>query len=98
MDLINHFDVSGDVTGYINMHNPCIFTFGNKNCSTWVPLLKLQLKKINEWKHNRALGAKEGVPSEDATREYEKNLQHKNLEFIEDTQSWVGINIMSPIK
>ena len=34
-------------------------------------LLKLQLKKINEQNHKRALGAKEGVPNEDATWEYE---------------------------
>ena len=29
MDLINPFVFSSDVTGYINMHNPHIFTFGN---------------------------------------------------------------------
>ena len=29
MDLINPFGVSGDVIGYINMHNPHFFTFGN---------------------------------------------------------------------
>ena len=29
MDLINIFGVSGDVIGYINMHNPHIFTFWN---------------------------------------------------------------------
>ena len=29
MDLINPFGVSGDVTGYINMHNPHLFNFGN---------------------------------------------------------------------
>ena len=29
MDLINLFGVSGDVTGYINMHNPCLFTSRN---------------------------------------------------------------------
>ena len=29
MDLFNPFGVSGDVIGYINMHNPHIFTFGN---------------------------------------------------------------------
>ena len=29
MDLINPFGISGDVTGYINMHNPHLFTFGN---------------------------------------------------------------------
>ena len=30
MDLINYFCVSGDFTGYINMHNPHLFTTGNK--------------------------------------------------------------------
>ena len=30
MDLINPFGVNGDVIGYINMHNPHLFTFGNK--------------------------------------------------------------------
>ena len=30
MDFINPFGFSGDVTGYINMHNPHLFTFGNK--------------------------------------------------------------------
>ena len=29
MDLVNPFGVSGDVTGYINMHNRHLFTFGN---------------------------------------------------------------------
>ena len=29
-DLINNFGVSGDVIGYINMHNPHLFTFWNK--------------------------------------------------------------------
>ena len=29
MDFINPFGVSGDIIGYINMHNPHIFTFGN---------------------------------------------------------------------
>ena len=29
MDLIIPFGVSGDVTGYINMQNPHLFTFGN---------------------------------------------------------------------
>ena len=34
MDLINPFRVSGDVIGYINMHNTHIFTLGTQNCST----------------------------------------------------------------
>ena len=29
MDLINPFGVTGDVTGYINMHDPHLFNFGN---------------------------------------------------------------------
>ena len=29
MDLINPFGFSGDVTGYIIMKNPHLFTFGN---------------------------------------------------------------------
>ena len=29
MDLINPFSFSGDVIGYLNMHNPHLFTFGN---------------------------------------------------------------------
>ena len=29
MDLTNPFGVSGDVSRYINIHNPHIFTFGN---------------------------------------------------------------------
>ena len=29
MDLIKPFVISGDVIGYINMHNPHLFTFGN---------------------------------------------------------------------
>ena len=34
--------------------------------------------------HNRALGAKEGVPNENATWEYEQILTHTNLELLED--------------
>ena len=29
MDMINLFGFSGDVTRYINMNNPHLFTFGN---------------------------------------------------------------------
>ena len=29
MDLTNPFGVSGNVSGYINMHNPDLFAFGN---------------------------------------------------------------------
>ena len=65
MDLINPFGFSGDVTGYINMHNPHLFTFGNTKLHYMSSTTKLQPKKINEQNHNRALGAKEGVPNED---------------------------------
>ena len=30
MDFTNRFGFSVDITGYINMHNPHLFTFGNK--------------------------------------------------------------------
>ena len=61
-----------------------------------MPLLKLQLKKINEKNHNKAIGAKKGVTNEDATWEYEKILQHPNLNLLEDKQSWVGRTVMCP--
>ena len=63
-----------------------------------MPLLKLQLKKINERNHKRALGAREGVPNEDATWEYEKKLQNPNLPLLEDKKYWVGRTVMSPFK
>ena len=56
----------------------------------------MQLKKINEQNHKRALGAKEGVPNEDATWEYEKVFKNTNLKFLEDKKSWVGKTVMSP--
>ena len=37
MDLINPCGVSGDVIGYINMHNPHIFNFGNTNLQYMSP-------------------------------------------------------------
>ena len=48
MDLINPFGFSGDVRGYINMHNPHLFTFGNiklqyMSATTQVPT------KENQW-------------------------------------------------
>ena len=43
-----------------------------------------------------ALGAKEGVPNEDSTWEYERILQHKNIKLIEDKKYWVGMTVMSP--
>ena len=32
--LTDTFGVSGDVTGYINMHNPHLFILRTQNCST----------------------------------------------------------------
>ena len=98
MDLINPFGISGDVTRYFNIHNPHLFTFGNTKLQYMSSTTKLQLKKINEQNHNRALGAKEGVPSEDATQEDEQILKHPNLALLEDKQPWAGRTIMSPSK
>ena len=74
MDLINHFSISADVAVYINMHNLQLFTFWNTKLQYMSSTTKLQLKKINEQNHNKALGAKEGVPNEDYTWEYERIL------------------------
>ena len=60
---------------------------GTQNRSTGVPLLKLQLRKINQQNHKRELGAREGVPNEEVTWEYEKHLHNKNLELLEDNKS-----------
>ena len=38
------------------------------------------------------------LPSEDATWEEEKILQHLDLKFLEDKQSWVGRTVMSLFK
>ena len=38
------------------------------------------------------------IPSEYATWEEEKILQHPNMKFIEDKQSWVGRTVMPPFK
>ena len=45
MDLINHFGVSGDVTGYINMHNPCLFTFANTKLQYMSATTKIATKE-----------------------------------------------------
>ena len=82
MDLINPFGISGDVKGYINMHNPHLFNFGNTKLQYMSSTTKLQLNKINEHNHNRAFGAKEGVPNEDYTWEYERILQHTNIKLL----------------
>ena len=64
------------------MKNPYLFNFGNTKLQYMSSTTKLQLKKINEQNHNRALGAKEGVPNEDATLEYERILEHTNIKFL----------------
>ena len=87
MDLINPFGITGDVTGYINMHNPHLFTFGNTKLQYMSATTQVAAKE-NQWQnHNTALGAKEGVPNEDSTWEHEKILQHTNLKFLEEKQS-----------
>ena len=45
MDLINPFGFSGDVTGYINMHNPNLFTFGNKKLQYMSATTKIAAKE-----------------------------------------------------
>ena len=45
MDLINPFGISGDVTGYINMHNQHLFTFGNKKLQYMSATTKISAKE-----------------------------------------------------
>ena len=45
MDLINHFGVSGDVIGYINMHNTHLFTFGNTKLQHMSATTKIAAKE-----------------------------------------------------
>ena len=45
MDLINPFGVSGDVTGYINMHNTHLFTFGNTKLEYMSATMKIAAKQ-----------------------------------------------------
>ena len=71
MDLTNPFGVSGNVSGYINMHNLDLFAFRNKILQYMSATTQVAAKKINEKNHKRALGAEEGFPNEDATQEYE---------------------------
>ena len=59
------------------MHNPRLFSFGNTKLKYMSSTTKLQLKKINEQNHNRALAAKEGVPNEDATWELQNIAAYK---------------------
>ena len=63
-----------------------------------MPLLKLQLNKINEQNHKRALGAKEGVPNEDATWEYEAYCSIQTCYFLRTKNLEWGGFFMSPIK
>ena len=45
MDLINPLGISGDVTGYINMHNPGLFTFGNTKLQYMSATTKIAAKE-----------------------------------------------------
>ena len=45
MDLINIFGVSGDVIGYINMHNLHLFTFGNTKMQYMSATTKIAAKE-----------------------------------------------------
>ena len=45
LDLINPFVISGDVTGYINMHNPRLFTFGNTKMQYMSATTKIAAKE-----------------------------------------------------
>ena len=45
MDLINPFGISGDVTRYINMHNQCLFTFGNSKLQYMSATTKIAAKE-----------------------------------------------------
>ena len=45
MDLINSFVFSGDVTGYINMQNTHLFTFGNTKLQYMSATTKIAAKE-----------------------------------------------------
>ena len=45
IDLINPFGVSGDFTGYINMHNPHVFTFWNTKLQYMSATIKIATKE-----------------------------------------------------
>ena len=96
MDLNNPFSVSGDVTGYINMHNTHLFTFGHTKLQYMSATAKITAKRKlmsititehlvqrKEYQMRMPLG-------------YMKILQQPNLKFLEDKKSWVGRTVMSP--
>ena len=45
MDLINYFGISGDFTWYINMKNPCLFTFGDTKLQYMSATTKIAAKE-----------------------------------------------------
>ena len=45
MDLLSPFGVSSDVTGYINMHNPHLFTFWNTKLQYMSATTKIAAKE-----------------------------------------------------
>ena len=74
----------------------------------WMMKVNLHLFQKRFWRQSerrlRSITIKEylvqwkDLPSEDATWEEEKILQHPNLKLLEDNQSWVGRTVMSPFK
>ena len=88
MDLISPFGISGDFIGYINMHDPHLFTFGNTKLQYMSSTTKLQLKKINEQNHNRALGANEGVPNEITLGNMKEYYRIQILNFFRTSNLW----------
>ena len=93
MKLTNILVFSGDFIRDINMKIHVSLALETQNCSTRVPLLKLQLKKINDQNHKRALGAKEGVPNEDATWEYENFCSVKTWNLFRTRNiEWGGLS------
>ena len=80
------------------MHNPHLFTFGNTKFQYMSATTQVQLKKINEQNHKRALGAREGVPNEDATWEYIKNCSIQTWHCLRTSNLEWGGFFMSPIK
>ena len=80
------------------MNNPHLFTSRNKILQYMSASTQIALNKINEQNHNIALGAKEGVPNEDATWEYETNCSIQNYNCLRTSNiEWRGF-FMSPIK
>ena len=61
-------------------------------------ILKIRKRRLRSKTIKEYLVQSKDLPSEDATWEEEKILQHPNLKLLEDNQSWVGRTVMSPFK